>query len=271
MPRWFLSTSPGYARVAPVAGDGFTPVAAFSTRTGGLSEAPYASLNLSEGVGDDPHAVRDNRARLVGALGLDPQTVAYATQVHGATCLTPPGPGWSGTGDALVTRRSDLTLAVGTADCMGILAWDAIGSAAAAVHAGWRGMVAGAVTVALDALLAQGVPAARLRVALGPRIGPCCFLVGPEVAEQFSADEVRSEGRRITVDLARAAQRQIARAGVRQDAVFDAAEVLPAGACTSCNPDLFFSHRRDLGRTGRSWGVVSLREARAATATERPV
>ena len=178
---------------------------------------------------DDPHAVRDNRARLLGALGLDPQTVAYATQVHGATCLTPKGPGWSGTGDALVTRRSDLTLAVGTADCMGILAWDAIGSAAAAVHAGWRGMVAGAVTVALDALLAQGVPAVRLRVALGPRIGPCCFLVGPEVAEQFAADEVRSEGRRITVDLARAAQRQIARAGVRQDAVFDAAEVLPRG------------------------------------------
>jgi len=254
-----------------VAGDAFTPVAAFSTRTGGLSEAPFASLNLSEGVGDDPLAVRGNRARLLGALDLDPSGVAYATQVHGATCLVPPGPGWAGTGDALVTRRADLTLAVGTADCMGVLAWDADGTGAAAVHAGWRGMVAGAVTVALETLVAQGVPAPRLRVALGPRIGPCCFLVGPEVAEQFAAEDVVRERHRITVDLARAAQRQIARAGVPPDAVFDAAAVLPAGACTSCNAEQFFSHRRDLGRTGRSWGVVALREARTATASERPV
>src|SRR5258705_7091416 len=76
MPRWFLSNSPGYIRVAQDPGDAFTPVAAFTTRTGGSSAAPFDSLNLSEGVGDDTHAVRANRARVLGALGLDPAHVA---------------------------------------------------------------------------------------------------------------------------------------------------------------------------------------------------
>jgi YfiH family protein len=271
MPRWFLSTSPGYVRVSQVPGDRFTPVAAFSARTGGVSASPFASLNLSEGVGDDPHAVRENRTRLLGALGIDPSAVAFATQVHGATCLAPPGPGWAGTGDALVTGRSDFALAVGTADCMGVLAWDAAGSGVAAVHAGWRGMVAGAVKVALEALLRHGVPPDRLRVALGPRIGPCCFVVGPEVAERFPAEARREADGRVTLDLERAARLQLAAQGVLDSAVFDAGDVLPARACTSCGGERFFSHRRDRGVTGRAWALVALQPAGAGTANEASV
>jgi YfiH family protein len=271
MPRWFLSTSPGYVRVAQVPGDAFTPVAAFSMRTGGVSAAPLASLNLSEGVGDDPHAVRQNRARLLGALQLDPSTIAFATQVHGATCLAPPGPGWAGTGDALVTGRSDVALAVGTADCMGVLAWDAAGSGVAAVHAGWRGMVAGAVTVALAALARHGVPPERLRVALGPRIGPCCFVVGPEVAERFPAAARREANGRVTLDLESMARMQIAAHGVVDASVLDAGDILPARACTSCGGERFYSHRRDRGVTGRSWAIIALHATGPGSANEESV
>ena len=240
MPRWFLSTTPGYLRVAPLAGDTFTPIAAFSGRTGGTSDAPYDSLNLSEGVGDDTQAVRANRAHLLGALQLAPERVAYATQVHGATCLVPRGPGWAGTGDALATRHEDLVLAVGTADCLAVLLWDSTGPAVAAAHAGWRGTVAGVVPRAVSALAALGSDPAHLRAALGPRIGPCCFEVGPEVAERFAAEDVRLEGGRRTVDLAQAVTRQLVLAGLD----------LEGGACTACGPARYYSHRRDHGRTG---------------------
>src|SRR5205823_3946209 len=130
---------------------------------------------------DDAATVRVNRARLLHALGLDPASVAYATQVHGNACLEPTGPGWAGEADALATRRAGLTLAVGTADCMGLVLWDPAPDparrAVAAVHSGWRGMAGGAVRAAVDCLVAGGSRAADLRVALGPRIGPCCFEV----------------------------------------------------------------------------------------------
>ena len=162
--------TPGYVRAAPDPADAFTPIAAFTTRTGGVSAAPFDSLNLSEGVGDDPHAVRMNRSRVLGALGLAPDQVAYATQVHGATCLVPPGPGWAGTADALATRHEALVLAVGTADCLGVLLWDATRPVIAAVHAGWRGTLAGVVPRAVETLATLGSAAPDLRAALGPRM-----------------------------------------------------------------------------------------------------
>jgi len=274
MPRWFLSTSPGYARIAPEATDAFTPVAAFTLRTGGSSDPPFDSLNLSEGVGDDAPTVRANRARLLGALGLDPASVAYATQVHGATCLSPTAPGWAGEADALATRQPGITLAVGTADCMGLILWDPSPDparrAVAAVHSGWRGMVSGAVRAAVRCLVETGARAADLRVALGPRIGPCCFEVGADVAAQFAPEERIHDAGRLTVDLARAARRELASAGVAAASIRDAGDVFPARACTSCNAERFFSHRRDRGRTGRAWALVALSPAQGAQRDETP-
>ena len=168
MSDWILSTAPGYLRVAPDDGSAFTPVAAFSTRRGGVSAAPFDSLNLSEGVGDDALAVRDNRARLLGALDLDPARVAWATQVHGAHVLTPPGPGLAGTGDALVTRDPDLVLVVGAADCLAVLPGTRTAGSVGAAHAGWRGTVAGVVPRLVEAMVHAGAAPARL----GPRSGP---------------------------------------------------------------------------------------------------
>jgi YfiH family protein len=271
MPRWFLSQAPGYVRVAPDPADAFTPIAAFTARTGGVSAAPFDSLNLSEGVGDDALRVRDNRARVLGALSLAPGQVAYATQVHGATCLVPPGPGWAGTADALATRNEALVLAVGTADCLGVLLWDATRPAIAAAHAGWRGTLAGVVPRAVDALTALGSAAPDLRAALGPRIGPCCFEVSPDVAERFAPEDVRLDGDRVTVDFAAAVTRQLRAAGLREGSIRDLARDLDGGACTADDPARWFSHRRDRGRTGRAWGILAARPAPPPGAHERPV
>ena len=271
MSAWILSTTPGYVRVSPDGGGAFTPVAAFSTRRGGVSGAPYDSLNLSEGVGDDPRHVRDNRARLLGALDLDPARIAWATQVHGAHVLTPRGPGLAGTGDALVTRIPDLVLAVGAADCLAVLLRDDDGHAVGAAHAGWRGTASGVVPRLVAAMVHAGVPTARLHAALGPRIGPCCFAVGPDVAARFDAAFVRSttpsEGSTpgLSVDLAAVVRAQLAAAGVNAPRVAD------VDACTACDATTYFSHRRDHGRTGRAWGMIALRPAGPGRGTEGEV
>ncbi len=271
MSAWILSTTPGYVRVSPDGGGAFTPVAAFSTRRGGVSDAPFDALNLSEGVGDDPRHVHDNRARLLGALDLDPARVAWATQVHGAHVLTPRGPGLAGTGDALVTRIPDLVLAVGAADCLAVLLWDAEGHAVGAAHAGWRGTVAGVVPRLVEAMVHAGVPTVRLRAALGPRIGPCCFAVGPDVAARFDPTFVRSApppdatAARHFVDLAAAVRAQLAAAGLAVSRVAD------VGHCTACDATSYYSHRRDHGRTGRAWGLIALRRAGPRQDTEGAV
>jgi len=234
-------------------------------RTGGVSASPFDELNLSEGVGDDARAVQTNRARLMDALGLPSERIAYATQVHGATCLVPSGPGLAGTGDALATSKDDLVLVVGTADCLPILLWDAQSPRVAAVHAGWRGLAAGVPMHAVGQLVLMGAATASLRAALGPRIGPCCFEVGPDVAERFPGAERIVKHGRTTVDLARAAVRQLTAAGLTPDAIFDWNE------CSACDPERYFSHRRDAGRTGRSWGLVTPRPAGPRAAHESAV
>ena len=230
-----------------------------------MSAAPWNELNLSEGVGDDVASVRTNRARLLDALGLDPRAVTWATQVHGAHVLAPRGPGLAGTGDALVARSADVVLAVGAADCLPVLAWDRAGHAVAAVHAGWRGLVAGVLPQAISALGHLGVPASRLSVALGARIGPCCFTVGPDVAARFDPRHVQRDGGRVTVDLAAAARDQLHATGV------EPARVRDLGSCTACDRDTWFSHRRDAGRTGRAWGIVALVPAGPRKPSERAV
>jgi YfiH family protein len=265
MPDWFLSAQPGYARVAPASDGSFTPVAAFSTRAGGVSPPPFDSLNLSEGVGDDPRAVRENRRRLLEALGHDADRVAYATQVHGAHVLLPGGPGLAGNGDALVARAAGLGIVVGTADCLGLLAWDRSGRGVAAVHAGWRGIVAGVVERTLESLSQHGIAPSELELALGPRIGPCCFEVGPDVATRLKDAVLTGPNGRTTVDLAQAVRRRLEAGGVSPEAVRSLDE------CTSCGTGSWYSHRRDRGRTGRLWAIAILKRAGGRDARETAV
>src|SRR3954462_2659496 len=234
--------------------------AAFSTRLGGVSEPPFDSLNLGILTDDDPEAVAENRRRLVAALDLNPEQVVFALRVHG-TRLIDHSEGSSELRGSFVRHfrtkepRDDLPRADGhvvrepgvaplvfVADCLPVALHGPGGLAV--VHAGWRGLAGGIVRAAAEAVEATAA-------AVGPGIGPCCYEVGDEVLDAFAdLGEGVAEGRML--DLPEVARRRLAEAGVER--------VESAGLCTSCERELFFSHRRDHGRTGRQAGIAWLEE-----------
>jgi len=220
---------------------------AFSTRAGGVSEGPYRSLNLGVLTGDEPDRVVENRRRLCEAAGVDPGRATMAFQEHGTTVVeaAPTGVVRPGTdyvrADGLWTDRCGQGMLLVTADCLPIALARADGSRLVVLHAGWRGLLGGIAQAGADAAGGEAV------AAIGPGIGVCCYEVGEEVARPFRArfgPGVAEDGR---LDLARAAERALAAAGVgRVDRV---------GGCTACDPATYFSHRRDRGTTGRQ-GIV---------------
>jgi YfiH family protein len=225
---------------------------AFSTRIGGVSAPPFDAMNLGRSTEDSPDAVAENRRRFLHRLGLDPERLATAGQVHGARVVEVHGPGHTPSCDALWTRTTGLALAVTAADCLPLLLY-APGVVAAA-HAGWRGIAADLPARTVDVIRsAAGVHPADMRAALGPCIRGCCYEVGPEVADRFVRKAVTTRGRALHLDLVIAVRDQLLAAGIREEAIVD------GSVCTSCEADRCFSHRRDRGRTGRLWGVAALR------------
>lgn len=217
----------------------------FLDRQGGVSSPPYDSLNLAARVGDDPSAVEVNRQRAGVALGFDPDALVLARQVHGAEVLTvgPDDAGVIGEGDVLMTSSPGRVLGILTADCVPVVLWGDRGIALA--HAGWRGLVDGALEAAVEAL-------GEVRKAwVGPSIHACCYEVGPEVIEAFAGRglPIAAPGR---VDPGHAAVAVLERAGV--------AEVEATAMCTAGDPR-YFSHRRD-GVTGRQGAFAGLLPAR---------
>jgi YfiH family protein len=221
--------------------------AAFSTRLGGVSEGPYEALNVAVKTGDDPDRVRENRHRLAAALGRNPADVVMGRQVHGADLR------WHDRRqeprvfadavkspdevDAQATAEPGLAPLVMVADCLPIAVSGPAG--VAMVHGGWRGLAGGIVATATERVRAEVA-------AVGPGIGPCCYEVGEEVLAEFADLEGVAVGRML--DLTAVATRLLERAGVN--------EIDASGLCTSCNPELLFSHRRDGERTGRQAGLV---------------
>ena len=219
----------------------------FTTRAGGVSPPPWDGLNLGDRVGDDPAAVAENWRRLAARTGL---AFARVRQVHGVRVVVAAGEDAlpAVEADAIVSRRPGLAACVSVADCVPVLLGDPVSGGVAAVHAGWRGTLAGAAAAAVRALSREtGTAPARLLAAIGPSIGPCCYEVSPELAGQFEASlgagVVRGGAGRPRLDLWAANEAALRGAGLR------AVEIL--GRCTACERERFFSHRRDGGRTGR--------------------
>jgi polyphenol oxidase len=223
----------------------------FSTRAGGVSEGPYESLNLGILTDDDQDRVTENRRLLADGLGLEPEHVAMGWQVHGTALLhwdsAPDGGGYARPGaelqkvDGHTTSVAGLGLLVLVADCLPV-ALMASGRAAM-VHCGWRGLAGGILERAVEGF--EEPPAA----ALGPGIGRCCYEVGEEVLAEFAGlGEEIADGRML--DLRLVARRKLEAAGVGR--------IEDVDLCTSCRPDLFFSHRRDNGVTGRQGGIAWL-------------
>jgi hypothetical protein len=206
--------------------------AAFTTRLGGESSGVFAELNLSFVVGDEDAIVRRNRETAGSAIGRGGKW-AVTKQVHGPDVHRAEA-GTLREGDALWTDSADDTLAVLSADCVLILL--AGGDRLGVAHAGWRGLVAGVVEAAAARSQASELFA-------GPAIGPCCFEVGADVREAFERTYPAAVVDARHIDLWVATEEAGRRAGVeRTDSV---------RICTSCHPELFFSHRRDRDRTGR--------------------
>ncbi|WP_456425223.1 peptidoglycan editing factor PgeF [Rhodocaloribacter sp.] len=228
---------------------------AFTTRHGGVSEPPYASLNLSLSTGDDAARVRENRRRLAEALGFAPDALAVAGQVHGAKVRAVDTPGLYSGFDGLVTAAPGVLLCITAADCAAVLLADAEAGVVGACHAGWRGAAARIVPETVAAMTALGASPARMRAFVGPCISAKHFEVGPEVAERFAPAFVRRfpEKDKPHVDLKTALAAQLTGAGLPSDAV----EVSPH--CTFAETRDFFSHRAEGGVTGRMMGVIGFR------------
>lgn len=233
--------------------------AAFTTRPGGASGPPFEALNLGAFTDDGREAVAENRRRLASALGFPPDRIAIAHQVHGAELIvhtesTSPrgsfascqgGHGDSASRDAaladadghVVTVEATAAL-VFVADCVPVALSGPGG--VAMLHCGWRGLAAGIVAKGAAAIGATDA-------VVGPSIGPCCYEVGGEVLSAFGelGDGIALDR---MLDLPEVARRLLVEVGVER--------VETSGLCTSCEPDLFFSHRRDRGRTGRQAGLV---------------
>jgi YfiH family protein len=182
--------------------------------------------------------------------------LASAKQVHSSRCLYAATAGRIGEADALITDQPGLLLAVRTADCLPILVADPEHRAVAAIHAGWRGLLAGILKEVLGRMAQQfGSHPEALLIAIGPAIGGCCYEVGPEVATQFRElfPERKDLDGRTHLDLTEAARRQLLEAGVRERSV------AAAGLCTRCLGEEFYSWRRDGPRTGRMLSVIGIR------------
>jgi polyphenol oxidase len=207
--------------------------ALFTTRRGGVSDGPFASLNLGLWTDDDAEHVRENRARVARLSG---GRLAAVRQVHGADVVEA-DPDTVADADGQVTAQRGVAAIALVADCLPIalVAPEGVGM----LHAGWRGLAGGVIAHGVAALRQLG--AGRIAAAIGPGAGPCCYAVGDEVHAAFG-----TSGR--TVDLKAIARERLSEAGV--ETVHD------CGLCTMHDPERFFSHRRDRGVTGRQAGVA---------------
>jgi YfiH family protein len=232
---------------------------AFTTRSGGVSAAPYDALNLGVHVEDDWHRVQANRSLLAVAAGLPEPDLVFAQQVHGAGVAvvdrsSPAGDGGIAAADALVTAEPGLGLVVLAADCLPVLLADPDAQVVGVAHAGRQGLAAGVVQAALSAMQGLGARPGSISAVLGPAACGGCYEVPPELAAQVEAavPGSRSTTRRGTssVDLTAGVTAVLRRAGV--------IDVRAVGGCTLEQPGRVFSYRRD-GRTGRHAGIAWLR------------
>jgi YfiH family protein len=221
----------------------------FSTRRGGFSEGAFESLNLGLLTGDDRDRVIRNRRALADQAEVEPTNVAIGWQVHGTDIREWDGPdpdtafldprGGHLKVDGHITRKPGIAPVVLVADCLPIAI--AGNGALALLHCGWRGLAGGLIAQAAARMNALGA-------AIGPGIGQCCYEVGQEVLDAFADYDDVADGHML--NLRAIAEQQLRAAGIER--------VEHVDYCTSCNPDLFFSHRRDNGVTGRQGGIAWL-------------
>lgn len=242
----------------------------FTTRLGGVSQGPLSALNLGVSRGDSPEAVRKNYEILGEAVGFAPENTVFTKQVHTDLVLRV-GRADRGTGllrgqtvdcDALITNEPGVALCCFSADCVPILLYDPEKKAAAAVHSGWRGTALGIVSKTVrEMAAAYGCRPEDLRAAIGPCISQCCFETDRDVPDAMRAafgeaaePAIRRTGEKFHVDLKALNRLWLVRAGVKPE------HIDVTDACTACEPDRFWSHRRVGNTRGSLAGIIMISE-----------
>jgi hypothetical protein len=230
------------------------------TRLGGVSESPFAELNLGHTVGDDPAAVEENHHRAYHALGVTDHDVVTAWLVHGRTVRVvgrrQAGQVISQT-DGLITQEHGLMLFQRFADCMPVLFYDPVHAAVGIAHAGWRGTLAGVAPATVRAMQsAFGSRPRDLWVGIGPGIGPCCYEVGSDVTQAVGAAFETPEA--LLPKVNGAVHFDLPGGNVRQLRSLGVEHIEVAPICTACRVDEFFSHRAEGGKTGRFGVAIGL-------------
>ena len=235
----------------------------FLGREGGVSVGPYASLNFSYLAGDAPAAVQTNWRRLQAGLPLGVELV-QVHQVHGnrVQVVDADSRAITAVADGMVTAAPNVILGILTADCVPILLIDDDAGVAGALHAGWRGVIADIVSAGVRAMASIGARPERIRAALGPAIGTCCFEVDIELARRFEVEIAdarrhvhRASDEKAFIDLKGLVRGQLVREGLAADAVTDVA------ICTRCSSDRYFSRRcAKGGATGLQLSFIGMQE-----------
>jgi hypothetical protein len=229
---------------------------AFLGRSDGVSPAPYDSLNTALHVGDDPTCVAKNRELIKKHFAVKDNNLVIINQVHGTKVLQiedalPPE---ITEADALITRRTGITIAIQTADCVPILLFEPERKIIGALHAGWRGTLDNIAGKTIEAMVATcGATPSKIRAAIGPAIGSCCYEVSEDVIEQFSEQPEHVRKNR-QLDLPEINKIQLQEAGLASSNI-DSLNI-----CTSCERDRFFSYRADGGNTGRQLSLIMIAE-----------
>ncbi|XP_077200170.1 purine nucleoside phosphorylase LACC1 [Paroedura picta] len=242
----------------------------FTTRTGGISSIPnLSSFNLfsSSRRRDPPAVVQENLRRLATVAGFDPQAY-HSVKVNHASDVWVMGEAQPESYDGIVTDQTGVVIAAPGADCIPVLFADPVRKACGAAHSGWQGTLLGVSMATVRAMgAAFGCRAEDIRVVLGPSVGPCCFTLPQESAEQFHRIDPkcvrRLESPNPSVDIRRATRVLLEAGGIlpqniQDDSVLDPKQNLTL--CTSCHPDLFYSHIRDGENFGTQIGFISIKE-----------
>ncbi len=242
------------------------PAHAVTTRKGGVSVGALSSLNMGRRALDTSENLTENHRRAANALGVSPDSFVFSDQVHGVRILEVNRENFRDPvteTDGLMTNVPGITLATVYADCMPVMLYDPVNRAIGMVHAGWRGTAQSIGPLLVNRMAARyGSKPQHLLAGLGPSIGPCCFQVGVEVAESFLAmaplktdtSWLIEQPGKPHIDLAIINRLLLIDAGVEPQSI------LSASLCTYCNADLFFSHRRDNGYTGRMAALMAIQE-----------
>lgn len=227
----------------------------FSTRIGGLSQNEYSSLNLGVYTGDEQFVINENISRISGAAAMNKQNIVYLKQLHGNTVRVVNEDNYKVIrgmdGDALITSVKGIPIGIFTADCVPILIADKLGKAIASIHAGWKGIAGGVVEAAIHELISSfGTKAEGLIVAAGPSIGGCCFEVSEDVALKFKSHfKIQNE---FHVNLKTEIYARLIELGLKD------CNINMSDLCTCCEKDLFYSYRREKGKTGRMGAFIQL-------------